>query len=124
MGPTCTGKSTILKQVVIIIVFIFVVVVDMLSLTSDLCYEAQAAALRPETEMRVINPKALQASQSLSGVMLIMKTKGSQLFGQPASSDTGWKDGLISRCFRFPLFIQIIANILNKCIKGVFLLPK
>ena len=57
-GPTCTGKSTILKQ---------------------------AAALRPETEIRVINPKALQ---------------GSQLFGQPASSDTGWKDGLVSRCFR------------------------
>ena len=31
----------------------------------------------------------------------MMKTKGSQLFGQPASSDTGWKDGLVSRCFRF-----------------------
>ena len=58
IGPTCSGKSTILKQ---------------------------AAALRPETTIRVINPKALE---------------GRQLFGQPESSDTGWKDGLVSRCFQ------------------------
>ena len=25
--------------------------------------------------------------------------EGRQLFGQPESSDTGWKDGLVSRCF-------------------------
>ena len=46
----------------------------------------------------------------------MIKTKGSQLFGQPASSDTGWKDGLISRCFRFHFFI----NTTNKCINREF----
>ena len=53
-------------------------------------------------------------------ITLTMETKGSQLFGQPASSDTGWKDGLISRCFRFHFFIQVFANTLNKCINREF----
>ena len=41
----------------------------------------------------------------------MMKTKGRQLFGQPASSDTGWKDGLISRCFRFHFSIQVVTTL-------------
>ena len=57
-GPTMSGKSTVLRQ---------------------------AAARLPGTEIRVINPKALELRQ---------------LFGHPASSDTGWRDGLVSRTFK------------------------
>ena len=80
-GPTCTGKSTILKQVRIHHCFCF----------SFCCYQYyccchryhpqndlplppshQAAALGPETEIRVINPKALQARPPF-GLILMLK---------------------------------------------------